>query len=228
MTPVMDQEIESKALTTVGHAKGIVVIDNGSRILAAEAGRAIAALIKEAEEFFAPMKKAAAATHREICVHEHRVLDPLEEAKKHLSLQIGTFDQRMEAERLAAEQRLQADLQRQAEADARKFAEEQALEDCYALEADGDQVGADAVLANPAPVAVYVPPVVLPSSVQKAKGVSSQQLWKFKITNPELIPREYLVVNEQAIGQVVRALKDKTVIPGIAVYPESKARFTAS
>lgn len=227
MTPVMELEIQGKALTTAERAKGILVIDNGSRLLAADIGRAVAGLIKEAEVFFEPMKKAAAATHREICVKEHQVIDPLEEAKKHLSGEIGKYDQRMERERQAEERRLQVELQRQADEDARKLAEEQALEDCYALESEGDQVGADAVLANPAPVAVFVPPVVLPSAVAKAKGVSSTQVWKFKITDASLIPREYLMVNEQALGQVVRALKDKACISGVQVYPESSARFRA-
>lgn len=227
MTPVMDQELESKSLTTVQTAKGLVVTNNESRTFAAEIGRGVAALIKEAEAWFKPMKDAAKRAHSEICVKEHQVIDPLEEAKKHLSFQIGAYDQRMERERQAEENRLQEELRKQAEADAQRQADEQAIADAEEFQALGDDVGAEAVLNNPVPQPVYVPPVVLPSSVPKAKGVSSTQVWKFKITNPELIPREYLIPDEQLLGQLARALKDKMCVPGVQPYSEASARFRA-
>lgn len=232
MTPVMELELEARnigkqAIAILDKAQGFLVRDNASRTTAADLGRAIAGLDKQAKEKFDAIKKPLNEAKDRVMQWEHEVRGPLDEAKRYLSAEIGSFDDRMERERLAEEARQQAERQREADAESRRLSEEQALEDCYALEAEGDQVGADAVLANPAPVAVYVPPVVLPSSVVKAKGVSSQQVWKFKITNPELIPREYLVPDEQTIGQVVRALKDKTVIPGIQVYPENSARFRA-
>ena len=34
------------------------------------------------------------------------------------------------------------------------------------------------------------------------------------------VPREYMKLDESAIGGVVRAMKDKTNIPGIRVYPD--------
>lgn len=41
--------------------------------------------------------------------------------------------------------------------------------------------------------------------------------YDFDIVDVNLIPREYLVVDTVAIGKVVRAMKDKTNIPGIKV-----------
>lgn len=231
MTPVAEAverpEIESKALTTVEQAKSLVVNSHESRASAAELGRVVAGLYKEGEEWFAPMKRLAAQAHKEICSKENAVLKPLEEAKRYLSSQIGGYDQQQERLRRAEETRLQDEARKVAEAESQRLATEQAISDAIALEAAGDKKGADAVLANPAPVPVFVPPVIVPSSVQKSAGVSGTQLWKFRITNPDLIPREYLVPDEKAIGQVVRGLKDKTKIPGIEVYPEGAARFRA-
>ena len=173
------------------------------------------------------MKQAAAKAHKEICAKENSVLQPLEDAKRYLSTQIGGFDALAEKARRAEEARLQEEARKHAQAEADRLSQEQAIADAVELEAAGDTKGAEAVLANPAPVAVYVPPVIIPRAVPKAEGVSSSQVWKFRITNVDLIPREYMVPDEKAIGQIARALKNKTNIPGVEVYPEGGARFRA-
>ena len=51
----------------------------------------------------------------------------------------------------------------------------------------------------------------------KMQGTSVRNRYDFDIVDVNLIPREYLVVDMAAIGKVVRALKEKTNIPGIKV-----------
>lgn len=63
-----------------------------------------------------------------------------------------------------------------------------------------------------APVIVRDPP--------KVAGVSTREVWKFEITDPAAIPREYLVVDEARIRKVVQALKGDAKIAGVRVYPE--------
>ena len=61
---------------------------------------------------------------------------------------------------------------------------------------------------------------VLPSvKLEKPKlhGTSVRNRYDFDIVDVNLIPREYLLVDTAAIGKVVRAMKDKTNIPGIKV-----------
>lgn len=62
-----------------------------------------------------------------------------------------------------------------------------------------------------------VAPVVAISQA-KAKGVSTRANWQFEVTDPSLIPREFLMVDEKKIGQVVKAMKGDTNIPGIRVW----------
>jgi hypothetical protein len=45
--------------------------------------------------------------------------------------------------------------------------------------------------------------------------------WKYRIVDATLIPREYMMPNEVAIGAVARSLKDKANIPGVEFYGES-------
>lgn len=224
---VIEVPIEQQALTTVERARSLVVGNVEQRTMAAEIGRAVAGLYKQAEEFFKPMKQAAAKAHKEICTQENSILQPLEAAKQHLSREIGAFDQRAERERLAEEARLQEQARRDAEAVAEQLAQENAIADAISLEQDGDIAGAMAVLNHPAPVEVFVPPVIVQREVPKTQGVSGVQVWKFKITNEALIPREFLMVDEKKLGAVVRAMKEKTSIPGVAVYAEGAARFRA-
>ena len=42
-----------------------------------------------------------------------------------------------------------------------------------------------------------------------------------EITDFALLPREYLIPDDSAIGKVVRALGNRTNIPGVRVYAET-------
>jgi hypothetical protein len=64
--------------------------------------------------------------------------------------------------------------------------------------------------------------------VPKVAGTAKRENWLFRVKNPDLIPREYLVPDDPfdpksypRIGRVVRAMKSATNIPGIEVYAES-------
>jgi hypothetical protein len=65
---------------------------------------------------------------------------------------------------------------------------------------------------------VYVPPVVVLKSVPKVAGISMTKQWKFRIVDESKIPRQYLCVDEQKIGAVVRAMKAAANIPGIEIF----------
>jgi len=47
-----------------------------------------------------------------------------------------------------------------------------------------------------------------------------RKVWKYRIVNEALIPREYLTPDLQKIGSLVRGFKEKFNISGIQVYEE--------
>ena len=51
----------------------------------------------------------------------------------------------------------------------------------------------------------------------KVQGTYTRTRYDFDIVDVNLIPREFLVVDTASIGRVVRAMKEKTNIPGIKV-----------
>lgn len=54
----------------------------------------------------------------------------------------------------------------------------------------------------------------------KMAGVQTREVWKFEVTDPASVPREYLIVDESKIRRVVGALKGDTNIAGVRVWPE--------
>lgn len=266
-TPELDEEIqslvpaetESTALVLQGVVSMEKIADNASYIRVVSAGTDAATNMKSIEALFKPICEQRYIHWKRATELRGLKLQPFEAVKKRASELIGAYDQEQEKIRRAEEQRLQLEAEAEArrianeqrllaEAEAKRIAEEQALADAVVLEAAGDTKGAEAVLNNPAPVPVYIPPVFVPpvivqKTIPKTPGKSSVTNWAWRVkqsqkchapaphkpeecsTCLEEVPRQYLILNTQMIGQLVRAMKDKTAISGIEVYPAGGARF---
>lgn len=119
------------------------------------------------------------------------------------------YQQEQEKKRREEEARL-AELQRkEAERLAKKAAE---------AEAKGKTEKAEE-LRQQAQEATTIAPIV-PPKVEKINGIKTMKIWKFRIVNEKLIPREYLIPNEKMLGQVAKATKGTIEIPGVEIYPE--------
>ncbi|MDE2020237.1 MAG: hypothetical protein KGJ13_07880 [Patescibacteria group bacterium] len=226
-------EIEKKAVTVAAECAQIVVVTREDCERAASRLQSITMAVKSVVDLFAPMKKKAFETHREITSKEKSLLDPLENAKKHLSSQIGLFHRKEEEARIAAERKLQQEAQEQAKKQAAEEAqrrEELAIRKSAELEAQGKTEEADKVLAHAAATSTAIQtqaqnhvPIVHVPAPPKIAGVSIRQTWKFEIVSPDLVPREYLIPDERAIRARVQSLKDKCSIPGVRVWCEDGA-----
>lgn len=256
---LISPETESTALVLQGVVSMEKIPDSIAYMRVVSAGTDAASNIKSIESLFKPITEQRYAHWKRATELRAEKLKPFEAVKKKASLLVGSYEQAQEQLRLAEESRLQAEENaralreqqeqvRLAEAEAARISVDQAIADAVELEAFGDHAGAEAVLNNPVPVEVYVPPVyaapvILEKSVPKVKGKSSVTEWGFRVkVSPkchapaghnteecsvclEEVPREYLVLNSKLVGQLVRAMKDKTAIPGIDPCPVSAARF---
>jgi hypothetical protein len=70
----------------------------------------------------------------------------------------------------------------------------------------------------PPPVVIVAPPVT--KAPPKVSGVSTRLVWKARVTDLLLVPREYLVVDEAKLGAMARATKGTVSIPGVEFYSE--------
>lgn len=84
-----------------------------------------------------------------------------------------------------------------------------ATEEKAAAKAEALAVQASTVVA---PVIHREPP--------RVSGINTREVWKFEVTDPAAVPREYLSVDESKIRRVVGALKGDTKIAGVRVYSE--------
>jgi hypothetical protein len=63
---------------------------------------------------------------------------------------------------------------------------------------------------------------IVQTAAPKVAGVATSKVWAFEITDEDVIPREYLIVDETRIRRVVTALKGDTKIPGVRVFEQKR------
>ncbi len=194
-------------------ASALVIADNDMWLTACDRLRIGNALMKRIDETFARSIKASHDAHKAALAARDGLKERLSPACTVLRTKISAW-QRGEDRRLAEERRI-------AEAAARKEAEERAMREAEALAAQGHTAAAEAVLDRP----LDVQPVFVPSP-PKAQGISTVKRWTFRIVDANAVPRQYMAVDEVAIGKVVRALGSAANIPGVEVYETESVRVT--
>lgn len=216
---LVDQDItvEEKALSVVDQAKAVKVVDAGTYTEAGHLWKSIGDMIKEVKETFDPICDAAHKAHKQAVEKRSKYLDPLTSAQKSVKQLMSAYDAQQEAIRLAEQRRL--------EEIARKEAEERALMDAIAAEEEAQRNGATkeeaqqesaAIISQP----VYVAPVVLQKETPRVAGLSFRTIWKARVVNEALIPRQFMAVDMVKVNGVVRSLKGQHGIPGIEAYEE--------
>lgn len=194
--------------------QAVKIIDVETYIAAGQLAHRIAERRKEVDEAFAPIIAQTRKAWQTAIDQKKRYLVPLELGQGEIDRKILQWDSAQRELRRRQEEELAAQKKREQE--------EQAIAEAAELARQGDHDLAEEVLQQaveaPAPV-VVVPNMTAP----KLEGFSKRTVWKWKVENAALVPREYLCIDEVKIGGVVRALKDATKIPGIKVYPEEIA-----
>lgn len=218
MSLVETTPVEEKALSIVDQAKAVKIVDNQSYVAAGGVWKAIGDMIKEVKDTFDPICDAAHKAHKQAVEKRSKYLNPLTSAQRSVKGLMAAYDAELE--------RIRREEQARLEAIARKQAEEEALLAAIAAEEEAKRNGATkeevaeetaAILETP----VTVAPVVIPKAVPKMQGGPVYRtIWKAKVINERLIPREYLVPDMAKINGVVRSLKGAANIPGVQVYEE--------
>lgn len=180
----------------------------------------------EQMETAAAILRDVKALQKDADAAQKAVTQPLEAQKKSA---IAWFRDRITSKLDAAENVLKrAILAYQAEQDrirreAQRAADEAARKERERIErqaAAAAKKGQDEKAEQLAERAQTIVAPVVQTEAPKVSGVSTRDLWKWEITDPAAIPREYLAIDEVKIGKVVRALKGDTTIPGVRVWAE--------
>lgn len=144
------------------------------------------------------------------------ITDPLNKIKDSLEEKMGIFT-KSERKRLEDEKRAELEIQKKAHEDAAKKARLDAIEtgsEAALQVAQNFTKQADKIDLNNVEVSQTV-------RFGKEGTLSERRIWKWKVTNPILVPREFLAIDEKAINSFVKMNQDTRIIPGIEFYQET-------
>lgn len=164
------------------------------------------------QAFFKESKDLAFKTHRAITAQEKEMIAPYERADLVIAQKRAAF--RAEQDRL---DRIRENQEREA---ARKQQQDELLAEAARLESQGEKEAAEVVMEHAA--SAPAPVVVVESSIPKQAGAVVKRPWTFRIINPDLVPREYMVIDESKIRRVVQALGKNANIPGVEAYQDDR------
>lgn len=202
------KEVDQRAAEALSIAADIAIRDASTYQTACDFLKSLKTIEKDINATFDEPIHRAFEAHRAIVAAKKKHFEPIERAESIVKPKIAAY--------LQEQERIRRDEERRLQEEARKKAEEEALAQAAELEAEGDKEAAEALISEP----VQVAPVVLPKTTPKVSGIASREVWLYRIVDAGKIPRQYLKIDEQKIGQVVRAMKGSADIPGVQVYPE--------
>lgn len=203
----------------VAQANEVVVTNNDEREVAGAFLSEISGKIKLIEMEFdgtedspGPTKKAHAAWKSMVSLRDKALLS-FKSAKEIISRKIQKFEYDVEQARLEENRRN--------ELVARKKAEDDRKREIEAAKASGDKEAAKAL--KTAPLSVQTAPVSVPEVPKVAGMRRSAPVWDFQIVDAAKLPRKYLMPDEKAIRNIVKALGQEHGIPGVSVF-DSRSR----
>lgn len=202
------QEITQTALTIIEQGKAVVIKSSDDYTKAGSLWTTIKGIMKQVDESFDPIISKAHQAHKEAVAQKAKIYDPLKSAYVYVKKVMSDYDAAKEKERQAEEARIREI--------ARREEEERLLQEAISAEASGNKEEAAAIIEEP----VYVAPVVLKKEVPKVQGMSFREVWKVRITNEKLLPREMLTPDLVKLGQMARAMKGQFKVPGAEAYSE--------
>ncbi len=235
MTLVDTRPLKAEGLTILEKANAMTVSCQKDFEMASAFQTFCKTKINNIKEFFKGDKRKADELHASLCAKEKMALAPYVDAYGLAGQKMGAFWAEQERKRKEAEEaarrereRLEAEAARKHQEEvekAQKEAEDLKLAAAATAEARGDKEKAQVILeaqivvtvAHPAPIAVAMPVIEAP----KAEGTVVRHDWGYRIVDPGMIPREYLIPDEPKIKRIVKALKGETKIPGVEVYAET-------
>lgn len=156
--------------------------------------------------------ESAYKAHKAEVAYQRESEKPLVEAEEITKPKVASYLREQEKIRQEALEK------KRKEEEAQKKKEEDVLQEAIDLADEGKEEEADKIIES-AITEQKEEPKHVPEKIE-TKGIGIVKRWKFKVVDAKKIPRKYLIINEALIGQVVRALKDKTDIAGIEVYSE--------
>lgn len=188
---------------------------------AAELVKATKRRYKEIDDLRKGMTEPLNELKRKIMDLFRPVLDNLKNTESVIKGSINTFTLK-EIQRVQQEEIRAAMMAEKEEAKKRELL----LKRAQTAETNGDEIKSESFREMAA--GVFVPPVIS-QQVARSNGVFSTTRWKFRVTNLNKVPREYLMLNTELMPPMTKAAQVMAngkkvidcLIPGIEFYENS-------
>lgn len=188
----------------VEQANGMVVSDQTTRRAAIVFLQAVKEAQRTVTAELEPLVKRAHDNWKAMVAYRDKYLTPLKQAEQTVKTVVSAFDAEEQEKRLQEQRRLQA------EADAAAARERARLEK-EAARLKTPELREDR-LAQAQAVTAHVIQVQAP---ERQEGVAYRSTWKAVVLDPQAVPREWLIVNDQALQTFARATKGTVPVPGV-------------
>jgi len=210
---VLSRAEERQAEITQG-AETIVVRDAESYRVASQMRKGIAGMVDEIRAAFRPIIKAAHAAWQEALAKEKSYLRPWADADERLRAKVAGY--LIEEKRKADE----AEAGRQAALREKARIQQEMIAKAVAADQAGKRAEASRILDLGAKqeLELKVPPPA--PAPRPSESTHLRTYWRFRITDPDLVPRNFCSPDEKKIDGVVQLMKDKHGIPGVAAYAD--------
>ncbi len=198
---------QKRAEVYYNKASLFVIVDNDSYLASAEDLKQIKAQIKAIEDYRKSITDPINEQIKRIKAFFDVPINKLKEAEEVIKGAILKYQKEQERIRLEEQARLRE------EAEKRRLELEQKAKK---LEEQGKTEKAEEVKQQ---AETIITPILANDTV-KVAGISKMKVWKYRITNESLIPREYLIPNEKMLTQIAKSTKGALKIPGVEFYCE--------
>jgi hypothetical protein len=205
-----------RALSVSEQAFILTITDKPSYERGRELLLTIKDLMKEIRATFLPIINKAHQAHKEALMQAGKIEAPLLDAEKIIKQRMGIFLAEQERLRKLEEDRLR----KIAEAEM----EEGRLADALAAAEEGNIEESEAILDE---VPAFVPPPIIPRTVETGSGISMVERWGATVTDlmqlvkavaAGTVPLAAIQANTVFLGQQARSLKGEMKYPGVSAF----------
>jgi hypothetical protein len=244
MTTVPAEQVEQAGRALVVQATAMTVTDGPSFRAAGEFLVAVKGYIRRVRDLMDPVVDAANKAHKVAVAQRASLLSHAEGAERMLKARMAEYEREQDRRRREAEAAARAEqarLEREARerqatevARLRKEEEDRRIAAAAAAEARGVRAAAEKIIEAPIvvpappPVPVFVPPVTV-ERAPEVEGVSFRDTYRAEVTDLAVLvqavaagqqPITLLRVNDVALNQMARALREAMSVPGVRVVKE--------
>ncbi|MCK4646641.1 MAG: hypothetical protein KAU46_10340 [Candidatus Aminicenantes bacterium] len=210
------KDLEAEGVALVERAKEIQVVDDKSLHLANEFIHACRQMRKRIGETMDPIIKKAHGLWKHVLGEKQDLEKGPKFGEETVGPRIAVYKRKIEEEIRAREEEKARKIEEE------RLKKEEAFEKAAAAEKAGDTEKAAEELekaeASEEEEEMLSLEPKFKAKAPETKGTSIKKIWKYRVKNLKLVPREWLKLDEAKTGMAVRSSQGQVEIPGIETY----------